>query len=63
MIGNHQARLTAQDFTPQELTFIGNSEIFIGRKYKKAIYVEYIDDTFTVKKPKGEVSVITNFDE
>lgn len=46
--------ITGEDFTAQELAFIGNSEIFIGPRYKKTIYVEYTDETFTVKKPKGK---------
>jgi manganese oxidase len=44
--------ITGQDFTDDENVFVGSGPDRIGRVYKKSLYREYTDATFTKLKPR-----------
>ncbi len=48
--------ITNNDFTEDQNVFVGNTDTTIGSKYKKAIYRQYTDDTFTtiITSPETE---------
>ncbi|KAK7494206.1 hypothetical protein BaRGS_00014488 [Batillaria attramentaria] len=48
--------VTGENFTDDSQSgyiFFKNDDQFIGSTYRKAVYVEYTDDTFTTVKPRG----------
>ncbi len=45
-------RLTGEPFEPLLAPFVESGPLFIGRRYKKALYREYTDDTFTTLKER-----------
>lgn len=44
--------ISGQDFTDDENVFVGSGPDRIGRVYKKSLYREYTDATFTTLKPR-----------
>lgn len=46
--------ITGEPLGPEEAFWAVQSEFKIGSEYKKAIYREYTDDTFTVLKPRPD---------
>lgn len=49
-----QNQITGQPFGDTENVFVENGEDRIGRVYRKALYREYTDASFTTRKPLGE---------
>lgn len=45
-------RITGEPFGPLEQPFVEPGPVFIGREYKKALYREYTDETFTTMKAR-----------
>src|ERR1700756_3542845 len=44
--------MMGMDFDDDAMVFVGRTADRIGSKYKKAIFVEYTDDTFKERKPR-----------
>jgi FtsP/CotA-like multicopper oxidase with cupredoxin domain len=45
--------ITGEPFTKEEASYLRQAKDRIGRKYLKAIYREYTDDSFATLKPRG----------
>lgn len=46
--------ITGEPFGEAENVFVKSGDGLVGSKYKKALYVEYTDDTFTTKKERTD---------
>jgi Multicopper oxidase. len=46
--------ITGQDFTDAEKVFVGHEERRIGHVYRKSLYREYTDASFSTLKPRPE---------
>jgi len=46
--------MMGHEFTDEQLLWVGREDGLIGRVYRKAVFREYTDETFTTRKARGE---------